>query len=1117
MNSIQAQAPGQKVMLVATHLNGVMESKLSTISSQMEKLFNIWSSSIRSIDCISLIRHPKYVFWPVELSIWNNNQRVNDLSNAIINHIGSQVENTNIPTSYLDLLNQITELRKSKPYITWLEFVDLCSSVFDVSIFNNFKENQQGNAEMENKINNNNNNAKQLNSELHSIAKVAAKYFHEWGEILYYPNDVYLRDYVVLEVRFLIRLFKTIISFRHLPSSSSPQITPMSSSFSNLFSFFNPDISDINKPNKNIISEEELFFRWENELNLKPNDNFRMILLRLVRDHFQIIIPWKDSKSNVSNNYIIPSQYFPQNDVDYANYGQEAMEQWTTLFPQSIPIPSRKVMARSYSLPCIPEGFLSRLFIIISDIVNDQSFLDVSKDYFGIEIDPNHIWPQGFILSNSAAESENKRNGEIQIMIFLEEKEFSEKGISTTLWVWCYPLPGIDHRSSNQPFDQFISKIFLSIERLFSNWYPFIWNRYQSQISVGVAKPRDAKGWDVSLIPRSDCVKMLLKGDDFTSLPRDKEDYPLLSLIPEFIVTIDEFEKSSNAQQLDLLSDDQLALIRSKQSEDCVQKTKEFGKYFTQLEFIRYLAEGAFGVVFEAIWQSKYHIAVKEAKHLSNNNNNDPSGLSIGEVVSSFLSEVKVQKNLNHPNVVKMLFYYFKPAPIIGLELIENCKDLDCYMKDPQLQLQLIQLSWPIVIKIALDTARGMHYLHSLSPPILHNDLRPPNILILNLDTSLHTPTAKITDLGNSILYDSSFNKQQEFSKKNDISLFGTLLGELILMIAKYSICPIELNHLVEYIGKEESLEWISFSHIVRTLEKCHRRYCFNSSLDNTSPSSNQNPCGSLDDDHNENNDNDNDNVNNQMNDGAAPPNDQIQKLISEFESLCGDGDKDKLLFLLKSDESLQAVVSTQKKLYDQLLQITIQSIESQDFHFIHSIIDLSILKINQPVDNELTTLIHISVVKGTPAIVKLLLEHSADVNARTLHFIETPLLLAVSCSHQPHVALEIAKILIKFEANVNCVSKNQSSPLIRATRNGLIEVVKILIAAGANVNYRPPNSNLSALFEAQHSIPIMELLLLNGARVYPSFDSNFITSTIDVAQRLLCEFVFSILYFFLF
>ncbi len=41
-----------------------------------------------------------------------------------------------------------------------------------------------------------------------------------------------------------------------------------------------------------------------------------------------------------------------------------------------------------------------------------------------------------------------------------------------------------------------------------------------------------------------------------------------------------------------------------------------------------------------------------------------------------------------------------------------------------------VALEWNMVLKIALDVARGMAFMHRMSPPILHRDLKSPNILV---------------------------------------------------------------------------------------------------------------------------------------------------------------------------------------------------------------------------------------------------------------------------------------------------------------------------------------------------------------------------------------------------
>lgn len=39
-------------------------------------------------------------------------------------------------------------------------------------------------------------------------------------------------------------------------------------------------------------------------------------------------------------------------------------------------------------------------------------------------------------------------------------------------------------------------------------------------------------------------------------------------------------------------------------------------------------------------------------------------------------------------------------------------------------------LSWEIRLKIAMEIAEGLSYLHSLEHPVIHKDLKPANILL---------------------------------------------------------------------------------------------------------------------------------------------------------------------------------------------------------------------------------------------------------------------------------------------------------------------------------------------------------------------------------------------------
>tara|TARA_R110002050_G_scaffold280655_1_gene427646 strand:- start:50 stop:646 length:597 start_codon:yes stop_codon:yes gene_type:complete len=56
-------------------------------------------------------------------------------------------------------------------------------------------------------------------------------------------------------------------------------------------------------------------------------------------------------------------------------------------------------------------------------------------------------------------------------------------------------------------------------------------------------------------------------------------------------------------------------------------------------------------------------------------------------------------------------------------------------------------LPWELRLKIALDVAKAMEYMHGLVPPLCHCDLRSPNICITSLDLSAEVH-AKVMDFG---------------------------------------------------------------------------------------------------------------------------------------------------------------------------------------------------------------------------------------------------------------------------------------------------------------------------------------------------------------------------------
>jgi ankyrin repeat protein len=85
--------------------------------------------------------------------------------------------------------------------------------------------------------------------------------------------------------------------------------------------------------------------------------------------------------------------------------------------------------------------------------------------------------------------------------------------------------------------------------------------------------------------------------------------------------------------------------------------------------------------------------------------------------------------------------------------------------------------------------------------------------------------------------------------------------------------------------------------------------------------------------------------------------------------------------------------------------------------------------------------------IKNLIGITKLLLEHGADVNAKTPDG-DTPLHYAAM-----HRNYEVVPLLISFGAKINAKGKGDWTPLHWAAMGTSLELVEILLAEGADIN----------------------------------------------------------------
>ncbi len=117
-----------------------------------------------------------------------------------------------------------------------------------------------------------------------------------------------------------------------------------------------------------------------------------------------------------------------------------------------------------------------------------------------------------------------------------------------------------------------------------------------------------------------------------------------------------------------------------------------------------------------------------------------------------------------------------------------------------------------------------------------------------------------------------------------------------------------------------------------------------------------------------------------------------------------------------------------------------------------------------------------------------------------------------ILASYYGHI--EIVKILLNNGANVNFLHKDGDSSLNIASREGHTEIVKILLHNGANINYINKDRRGSLIISSSKGhTEIVKLLLDNGANfhhIYKSWEyTTIITShrpVLDVFYKYLIE-----------
>ncbi|KAJ8532761.1 hypothetical protein K7X08_015650 [Anisodus acutangulus] len=217
-------------------------------------------------------------------------------------------------------------------------------------------------------------------------------------------------------------------------------------------------------------------------------------------------------------------------------------------------------------------------------------------------------------------------------------------------------------------------------------------------------------------------------------------------------------------------------LVPAKTSRDLALEVEDFVIPWEDLVLKERIGAGSFGTVHHADWNGS-DVAVKILTE------QDFHPVRFNE----FLQEVAIMKRLRHPNIVLFMG---------AVTQRPNLSIVTEYLSRGSLYRFLHKTGVSEVLderrrlSMAYDVAKGMNYLHKRNPPIVHRDLKSPNLLV---DKKY---TVKVCDFGLSRLKANTFLssksaagtpewmapevlRDEPSNEKSDVYSFGVVLWEL--------------------------------------------------------------------------------------------------------------------------------------------------------------------------------------------------------------------------------------------------------------------------------------------------------------------------------------------------
>lgn len=251
------------------------------------------------------------------------------------------------------------------------------------------------------------------------------------------------------------------------------------------------------------------------------------------------------------------------------------------------------------------------------------------------------------------------------------------------------------------------------------------------------------------------------------------------------------------------------------------------------------IGAGSFGTVHHADWHGSdvaVKILIDQEIH--------------EERLKEFLREVAIMKRLRHPNIVLFMGAVTKhPNLSIVTEYLPRGSLYRIIHRAGAREL----LDERRRLRMALDVAKGINYLHRLNPPIVHRDLKSPNLLVDK------TWTVKVCDFGLSRLKANTFIssksaagtpewmapevlRDEPSNEKSDVYSFGVILWELVTLQQPWSgLSPAQVVGAVGFQNRRLPIPEDMNPAIASIIESCwandpRQRLSFSCIMDSLKP-----------------------------------------------------------------------------------------------------------------------------------------------------------------------------------------------------------------------------------------------------------------------------------------